>query len=83
MIYETGWGVVMSSLIYLDIFLLYILIAIVALSSLYAIAQLPCNLYTNESLYQCFVRILRQYLNSRTSRYQVQKVRSNHTVYDL
>ena len=77
MIYETAWGVMMSSsLLYLDIFVLYILMAMVALSSLYAIAQLPCNLYAKESLYQCFVRIIRQYIISRRSRYRVQKVRA-------
>ena len=75
--YETSWGVMMSSsLIYLDIFILYILIAMVTLSSLYAIAQLPCNLYAKESLYQCFIRKFREYFMGRISRYRVQKVRA-------
>ena len=45
--------------LHIEIFFLYSLIGVVILSCLYAIAQLPYNLKSNESLYKALVRIVK------------------------
>ena len=55
----------MFSAIYFDIALLYVLVSIVVLLSLFAIAQLPCGIHAHETIYQRSLRFLRTTLFPR------------------
>jgi hypothetical protein len=55
----------MFSAIYFDIALLYVLVSIVVLLSLFAIAQLPCGIHSHETIYQRSLRFVRTSLNPR------------------
>ena len=49
----------MFSAIYLNIALLYFLVCIVVVLSLYAIAQLPCGIHSHETVYMRCVEFFR------------------------
>jgi hypothetical protein len=51
--------------IYFDIALLYVLVSIVVLLSLFSIAQLPCGIHAHETIYQRSVRFIRTTLLPR------------------
>jgi hypothetical protein len=55
----SSFGVIMFSAIYLNIALLYLLVCIVVVLSLYAIAQLPCGIHSHETVYMRCVQLFR------------------------